>query len=60
MVCFGACCLNLSSVVMCRLLPVLGFLPQVSGLSSGTYVACICTAQAQVLGRVYFFSLDAA
>ena len=31
---------------------VLGFPPQVSSLSSVTYVACICTAQAQVLGGV--------
>ena len=46
-----ACRLNLSSVVMCRLLHVPGFPPQVSSLSSVTYVACICTAQAQVLGR---------
>ena len=52
MVCFSACRLNLSSVVMCRLLHVLGFPPQVSSLSSVTYVACICTAQAKVLGRV--------
>ena len=60
MVCFSACRLNLSSVVMCRLLHVLGFPPQVSSLSSVTYVACICTAQAQVLGGVLFSSLDAA